>query len=40
MGATMVAVTVARDIQLLPDAVDDNGLFDGQVTAEAIGRPL
>ena len=40
MGATMVEVTVRRDLKLLPDAVDDNGLFDGQVMAEAIGRPL
>jgi N-methylhydantoinase A/oxoprolinase/acetone carboxylase beta subunit len=40
MGATMVEVSVTRDLKLLPDAVDDNGLFDGQVTAEAIGRPL
>jgi N-methylhydantoinase A/oxoprolinase/acetone carboxylase beta subunit len=40
MGATMVEVSVRRDLKLLPDAVDDNGLFDGEVTAEAIGRPL
>ncbi len=40
MGATMVEVSVKRDLKLLPDAVDDNGLFDGLVTAEAIGRPL
>ena len=40
MGATMVEVSVRRDLKLLPDAIDDNGLFDGQVTAEAIGRPL
>jgi N-methylhydantoinase A/oxoprolinase/acetone carboxylase beta subunit len=40
MGATMVEVSVRRDLKLLPDAVDDNGMFDGQVTAEAIGRPL
>jgi N-methylhydantoinase A/oxoprolinase/acetone carboxylase beta subunit len=40
MGATMVEVSVRRDLKFLPDAVDDNGLFDGQVTAEAIGRPL
>ena len=29
MGATMVEVSVKRDFKLLPDAVDDNGLFDG-----------
>jgi N-methylhydantoinase A/oxoprolinase/acetone carboxylase beta subunit len=40
MGATMVEVSVRRTLKLLPDAVDDEGLFDGQVTAEAIGRPL
>lgn len=40
MGATMVEVTVRRELKLLPDAVDDNGLFDAQLTAEAIGRPL
>ena len=40
MGATMVEVSVKRDLKLLPNSVDDNGLFDGQVTAEAIGRPL
>src|SRR5262249_22492744 len=40
MGATMVEVSVRRDLKYLPEAVDENGLFDGQVTAEAIGRPL
>ena len=40
MGATMVDACRSGAISLLPDAIDDNGLFDGQVTAEAIGRPL
>ena len=39
MGADdpQVRVSIARE--MLPDAVDDNGLFEAIVTAEAIGRP-
>jgi N-methylhydantoinase A/oxoprolinase/acetone carboxylase beta subunit len=38
-GALKVEVTVSRDLHFLPDAVDENGLFEGRVTAEAVGRP-
>jgi len=39
MGADdpQVRVEIAR--RMLPDAVDDNGLFEAVVTAEAVGRP-
>ena len=39
MGADDPQVRVAIARQMLPDAVDDNGLFEAIVTAEAIGRP-
>jgi len=34
-----IDVRVAVKKHLLPDAVDDNGLLEAVVTAEAIGRP-
>lgn len=40
MGAANAEVRISISKQLLPDAVDDNGLFEARVTAEAIGRPL
>ena len=39
MGATAIEVRVGVKKHLLPDAVDDNGLLEAVVTAEAIGRP-
>ncbi len=39
MGAGDVQIRVSVRKRLLPDAVDDNGLFEALVTAEAIGRP-
>ena len=30
---------LAREIHLLPDAVDENGMLSATLTAEAIGRP-
>jgi hypothetical protein len=39
MGAATADVQVAIDKYLLPGAVDDNGLLQATVTAEAIGRP-
>jgi N-methylhydantoinase A/oxoprolinase/acetone carboxylase beta subunit len=39
MGAEAVETRVSVDKRLLPDALDDNGLFEALVTAEAIGRP-
>jgi N-methylhydantoinase A/oxoprolinase/acetone carboxylase beta subunit len=39
MGAEAPEVRVRVDKQMLPDAVDENGLFEAVVTAEAVGRP-
>jgi N-methylhydantoinase A/oxoprolinase/acetone carboxylase beta subunit len=39
MGASAIEVRMAVKKHLLPDAVDDNGLLEAVVTAEAIGRP-
>jgi N-methylhydantoinase A/oxoprolinase/acetone carboxylase beta subunit len=39
MGATQAEVKVSVAKSYLPDAVDDNGLLEADVTAEAIGRP-
>ena len=39
MGAGAIEVRLAVKKHLLPDAVDDNGLLEAVVTAEAIGRP-
>ncbi len=39
MGAGEPEVVIRIDRQLLPDAVDEDGLFAATVTAEAIGRP-
>jgi N-methylhydantoinase A/oxoprolinase/acetone carboxylase beta subunit len=39
LGAEDIEVRVKVEKQLLPDAVDDNGLFQAAVAAEAIGRP-
>jgi hypothetical protein len=39
MGAEDPQVRIAVARQMLPDAVDDNGLFEAIVTAEAVGRP-
>jgi len=39
MGATAIEVRLDVRKHLLPDAVDDNGLLEAVVTAEAIGRP-
>ena len=39
MGASAIEVRVGVKKHLLPDAVDDNGLLEAVITAEAIGRP-
>lgn len=39
MGAANTQVKVGIAKSYLPDAVDDNGLLEAEVTAEAIGRP-
>ena len=39
MGAAAAEVKITEEKRMLPDAVDDNGLFEALVTAEAIGRP-
>jgi N-methylhydantoinase A/oxoprolinase/acetone carboxylase beta subunit len=39
MGAASADVQVVTDKYLLPGAIDDNGLLQATVTAEAIGRP-
>ncbi len=39
MGAGRAEVKVSIDRSYLPDAVDDNGLLEAKITAEAIGRP-
>ncbi len=39
MGADDPEVRVSMTRQMLPDAVDDNGLFEAIVSAEAMGRP-
>jgi N-methylhydantoinase A/oxoprolinase/acetone carboxylase beta subunit len=39
MGADNPEVRVGVHKQMLPDAVDDNGLFEAIITAEAVGRP-
>jgi hypothetical protein len=39
MGAASIEVRASVSKHLLPDAVDDNGLLEAVVTAEAIGRP-
>jgi N-methylhydantoinase A/oxoprolinase/acetone carboxylase beta subunit len=39
MGAAQAEVKVSVARSYLPDAVDDNGLLEADVTAEAIGRP-
>jgi N-methylhydantoinase A/oxoprolinase/acetone carboxylase beta subunit len=39
MGAAEPEVRITTVKHLLPDALDDNGLFSAIVTAEAIGRP-
>jgi N-methylhydantoinase A/oxoprolinase/acetone carboxylase beta subunit len=39
MGADDPQVSIAVVREMLPDAVDDNGLFQAVVTAEAMGRP-
>ena len=39
MGGANPQVRVSAAKHLLPDAVDDNGLLEAKVTAEAIGRP-
>jgi hypothetical protein len=36
-GEPEIRLTIAK--HMLPDAVDENGLFTASVTAEAIGRP-
>jgi N-methylhydantoinase A/oxoprolinase/acetone carboxylase beta subunit len=40
MGAANPDVRVTIEKHLLPDAVDDNGLLEATVRAEALGRPL
>jgi len=39
MGASAIEVRMAVKKHHLPDAVDDNGMLEAVVTAEAIGRP-
>ncbi|MGE0210596.1 MAG: hydantoinase/oxoprolinase N-terminal domain-containing protein [Parvibaculaceae bacterium] len=39
MGASGAEVRVTEEKRMLPDAVDDNGLFEALVAAEAVGRP-
>ena len=39
MGAGEPEILVSIEKHLLPDAMDENGLFAATVTAEAIGRP-
>lgn len=39
MGSDEPELRVSVEKDMLPDAVDDNGLFAARVTAEAIGRP-
>jgi hypothetical protein len=40
MGAGEPEIVISVDKRLLPDAVDENGLFAAMVTARAIGRPV
>lgn len=40
MGSEEPKVSVTVDKHLLPEAVDDRGLFSAKVAAEAVGRPL
>jgi hypothetical protein len=40
MGAGEPEIRLTLTKHMLPDAVDDNGLFTASVTAEAIGRPV
>ena len=39
LGAADAQVQVSMSKSLLPDAVDDNGLLEATIKAEAIGRP-
>ena len=39
LGATDAQVQMSMSKSHLPDAVDDNGLLEAQIRAEAIGRP-
>ena len=39
MGADEPEIRLARDIFMLPDAIDENGMLSATITAEAIGRP-
>jgi hypothetical protein len=39
MGAEEPELRVSISRDMLPDAVDDNGLFAARVSVEAIGRP-
>jgi hypothetical protein len=39
MGAEAPQLRVSVEKHHLPDALDDNGLIEAVVTAEAIGRP-
>jgi N-methylhydantoinase A/oxoprolinase/acetone carboxylase beta subunit len=39
MGAGQAEVNIAIARSYLPDAADDNGLLEAEITAEAIGRP-
>jgi hypothetical protein len=39
MGAGDAEVRVSVTRQMLPDALDDNGLLSAQVIAQAVGRP-
>jgi N-methylhydantoinase A/oxoprolinase/acetone carboxylase beta subunit len=38
-GASQIDIRVRIEKNLLPDAVDDNGIFRAAVVAEAVGRP-
>jgi hypothetical protein len=39
MGAAQPELRLTIEKHMLPDAVDENGLFTATITAEAIGRP-
>jgi N-methylhydantoinase A/oxoprolinase/acetone carboxylase beta subunit len=39
MGADEPETRLVREVHLLPDAVDENGMISATITAEAIGRP-
>jgi N-methylhydantoinase A/oxoprolinase/acetone carboxylase beta subunit len=39
LGASNIEVRLRTEKYLLPDAVDDNGIFRATVAAEAVGRP-